>query len=210
MADDAFGVEVARRLAARVLPDDVRVVDFGIRGMDLVYALLDGYETTILVDATQRGGAPGSLYVIEPDLGELDSGRVEFQGHGLDPMAVLAVAKRMGAEFGRMLVVGCEPATLEADDGHIGLSEPVLAAAAEAVTLIESLVEASDSKDILYLMGGVALIALGAGLIMTNSSVRKSVTGVTAAVLPDLQGKIGSRLTDIGPDIQRYLRLRSM
>ena len=74
LGDDGFGVEVARRLANRrlagrrsagpTLPDDVRVVDFGIRGLDLVYALLDGYETAILVDATPRGGEPGTLYLI--------------------------------------------------------------------------------------------------------------------------------------------------
>ncbi len=65
LGDDAFGVEVARRLADRKLPDFVRVVDFGIRGFDLAYALQDGYEHTILVDACPRGDAPGTLYVIE-------------------------------------------------------------------------------------------------------------------------------------------------
>ena len=56
LGDDAFGVEVAQRLARRALPEEVRVVDFGIRGLDLTYALLDGYETVILVDAAPRGG----------------------------------------------------------------------------------------------------------------------------------------------------------
>ena len=66
LGDDAFGVEVARRLAAVELPEGVRVVDFGIRGLDLTYALLDGYEAVILVDAAPRGGPPGTLYVLEP------------------------------------------------------------------------------------------------------------------------------------------------
>src|ERR1700734_1751902 len=70
LGDDAFGSEVARRLAARPMPDGVKVVDFGIRGFDLTYALLDGSDATILVDATPRGGPPGTLYVIEPDPGE--------------------------------------------------------------------------------------------------------------------------------------------
>ena len=73
MGDDAFGSEVARRLAERAPPDNARVVDCGVRGFDLACALIDGYEVTILVDATPRGGAAGALYVIEPDLNELDA-----------------------------------------------------------------------------------------------------------------------------------------
>ena len=44
------------------------MVDFGIRGMDLAYALQDDYDAAVLVDAVPRGEAPGTLYVIEPDL----------------------------------------------------------------------------------------------------------------------------------------------
>ena len=68
----------------------------------------------------------------------------------------------------------------------------------------------SDGRDMIYLMGGLALIVLGAGLVMANSNVRKAVGGALSAALPDLQGKLGSELTTIGPDLQRYLRLRSM
>ncbi|MDQ3686285.1 MAG: hydrogenase maturation protease, partial [Acidobacteriota bacterium] len=46
LGDDAFGCEVAQRLSGRTLPDEVRVVDFGIRGLDLAYALMDGYDVT--------------------------------------------------------------------------------------------------------------------------------------------------------------------
>src|ERR1051325_7107702 len=74
MGDDAFGCEVARRLSARTLPAGVRVVDFGIRGFDLAYAIMDGPDVTVLVDATPRGGAPGTVYTIEPDLNDLNRG----------------------------------------------------------------------------------------------------------------------------------------
>src|SRR5947209_3209759 len=67
LGDDAFGVEVAQRLARRPLPAGVRVVDFGIRGLDLTYALLDPYDAVVLVDAAPRGNAPGTLYVLEPE-----------------------------------------------------------------------------------------------------------------------------------------------
>ncbi len=143
LGDDAFGSEVARRLAVRELPDEVRVVDFGIRGFDLTYALLDGYEVTILVDATPRGEAPGTLYTIEPDLNELDNLDAEgmlVETHGMNPMKVLSMVKSMGVEFKRIFLVGCEPAPLQSEDGHMGLSEPVQAAVDEAVKVVESLV----------------------------------------------------------------------
>jgi hydrogenase maturation protease len=143
LGDDAFGSEVARRLLGRELPDEVRVVDFGIRGFDLVYALLDGYDVTIFVDATPRGGEPGTLYTIEPDLDELDNldaGDMMVEPHGMNPLKVLAMVKPMGGEFKRILLVGCEPAPLLSEDGYMGLSEPVQAAVGEAVEVVESLV----------------------------------------------------------------------
>ena len=73
LGDDAFGVEVAQRLAGKKLPRGVRAIDFGIRGFDLAYALLDGTDVTILLDACPRGEKPGTLYVIEPDLDSLDA-----------------------------------------------------------------------------------------------------------------------------------------
>jgi hydrogenase maturation protease len=141
LGDDAFGSEVVRRLVERALPGEVRVVDFGIRGFDLACALMDGYEVTILVDATSRGGAPGTLYVIEPDLNELaNSQELMIDAHGMHPMKALGLARAMGGEFKRILLVGCEPAPLSVDEERIGLSEPVRAAVDEAVDLLESLI----------------------------------------------------------------------
>lgn len=143
LGDDGFGCEVLRRLAGRAWPKEVRAVDFGIRGFDLAYALMDGYDVTIMVDATPRGGQPGTLYTIEPDLNELES--IDAQGmmvetHGMNPMKVLAMVKAMGGEFKRLLLVGCEPQTFGPEEGQMGLSEPVEAAVDEAVGIVESLV----------------------------------------------------------------------
>jgi len=143
LGDDAFGSEVARKLQHRQLPEAVRVVDFGIRGFDLAYALLDGYEVTILVDATPRGDAPGTIYTIEPDLSELDEMPVEDQmveTHGMNPMKVLAMVKSMGGTFGKVLLIGCEPTPLQSEDGELGLSKPVELAVDEAVSMIENMV----------------------------------------------------------------------
>lgn len=143
LADDGFGVEVASRLANQSFPPGVRVTDFGIRGLDLAYALMDGYETTILVDAYPGEGEPGTILVIEPDLKDLNSpgmqhGFVEL--HAMNPVNVLRMAASMGGHLKRVLLVGCVPATLGPEEGQMGLSEPVAAAVDEAVKLLESLV----------------------------------------------------------------------
>lgn len=140
LGDDAFGVEVAQQLAHRPLPEGVRVVDFGIRSYDLAYAILDGYDATVMVDATPRGGAPGTLYLIEPDLDNLDaldSGPVD--AHSMNPVAALTLVKTFGGQPRSIYVVGCEPAVLENEDGQIGLSAPVQAAIPGAIEMIESL-----------------------------------------------------------------------
>jgi hydrogenase maturation protease len=142
MADDGFGVEVARRLVARELPAGVDVVDFGIRGMDLVFALGEGYDVALFVDAVPRGEEPGTLFVIEPDIGEPD-GPVMLDAHGMDPVKVLALAGQLGPVPERILVIGCEPAVQMTgdEDALVGdLSEPVAAAIDGAVELVESVV----------------------------------------------------------------------
>jgi hydrogenase maturation protease len=144
LGDDGFGCEVARRLCERNLPEDVRVVDFGIRGFDLAYALMDGYDVTIIVDATPRGGEAGTVYRIEPDLSEvgdeIEAGQMIVETHGMNPMKVLAMVKMMGGGFKRILVVGCEPETFGPEEGQLGLSEKVKAGVEEAVRLIEELI----------------------------------------------------------------------
>jgi hydrogenase maturation protease len=144
LGDDAFGVEVVRRLASHEFPENVRVTDFGIRSYDLAYALIDGYDTTILIDACPRGELPGTLYVIEPDLNDLaatDGEQEAVDAHAMNPLSVLRMAKSMGGPLKRILLVGCEPETLGPEEGLMGLSEPVEAALGDAVKLVESLVK---------------------------------------------------------------------
>jgi hydrogenase maturation protease len=144
MGDDAFGVEVARQLAQLELPPEVRVGDFGIRGFDLAYALQDAYETTILVDAYPRGDQPGTVYLVEPDLAAMGPAQAEggdVDAHGMDPVKILRLAATMGGGLKRVLLVGCEPATLGPEEGLMGLSDAVTAAIPEAVELIESVIK---------------------------------------------------------------------
>jgi hydrogenase maturation protease len=141
LGDDAFGVEVARRLLARAPREGVQVVDFGIRGFDLAYALQDGYETTILVDAYPHGHAPGTVSIVEPDLNCIDDSAAAFvQPHAMNPMNVLRMAKAMNGSLHRILLVGCEPQDLGGDEGHMGLSPAVEAAIDRAVCEIERIV----------------------------------------------------------------------
>ena len=135
-----------RRLAGRDLPEGVEVVDFGIRGMDLAYALQDDYEAVVFVDATPRGEKPGTVYLIEAEVEE--DGEVALDTHGMDPVKVIKLSRALGAKPTRTLVVGCEPQVVlsgeDYDEMLMELSEPVQAAVEEAVKLVESLVKEID------------------------------------------------------------------
>jgi hydrogenase maturation protease len=141
LGDDAFGVEVALSLRRRQLPEGVTVKDFGIRGFDLAYALLDPWDAVVIVDALPRGDAPGTLYVMEPDLAGLGSGAsAAINPHGMDPVRVLNLAASMGTICAKVLVVGCEPQDFGDEvEGRMGLSAPVQAAVEEASNLVEEL-----------------------------------------------------------------------
>lgn len=171
LGDDGFGVEVATRLAGVDLPDGVKVVDYGIRGMHLAYDLANGYDAAILIDATPRGGAPGTIYVIEPDLGSgpevgtgpeadgegegdgdtADAGATDpvdanplFDAHGMQPDVVFGMLDMLGGgRPDRILVVGCEPASV---DYGMGLSDAVTASVDEAVRVVLELVASERGK----------------------------------------------------------------
>jgi hydrogenase maturation protease len=139
--DDAFGVEVAARLTGRPTPDGVRVVDYGIRSVHLVYELLDGYDALVLVDTVgQQDGPAGTLYVIEPDLparrradDDTVLPEVMLDPHDLAPAGAMALVPTLGGHVDRIVVVGCQPETL--DDG-IGLSDAVAAVVDTAADLV--------------------------------------------------------------------------
>lgn len=151
LGDDGFGVEVAQSLLRRqtLSSGDVRVVDFGIRGYDVAYEMLEGYEATVLIDATPRGDVPGTVYVIEPDLdidvpdpsGMPDHGQGAFQGHAMTPAAVFALVRTMGGTLRRVLVVGCEPQSFgDATIGQMGLTDAVQHAVEPAADTVERVV----------------------------------------------------------------------
>jgi hydrogenase maturation protease len=138
LGDDGFGVEVAGALGKKRLPEGVSVRDFGIRGFDLAYALLDPWDAVIIVDALPRGQAPGTFYVLEPDTA---AANIEPNPHGMDPVQVLTMAASLGPISAKVLVVGCEPQDFGDElEGRMGLSPPVQAAVEEACPMIVELV----------------------------------------------------------------------
>ena len=149
LGDDAFGCEVAGRLLQRELPAEVSVVDFGIRGFDLAFALLEDYELSILLDATPRGGAPGTLYVIEVDpsqLNEVGHDGPVLDAHAMNPVRVLGLVQSMGGRPKRIVMVGCEPSPVSEQD-QTGLSKPVAAMLDKAVELVEALITKTISGE---------------------------------------------------------------
>jgi hydrogenase maturation protease len=137
LQDDAFGGECARRLEARGVPDGVTVMNFGTGGLDLAYEIMRGYDALVLLDASRRGGEPGTLYVLEPDMEEL-TGPIEdgdvINPHGMDPQTVLRFVGAIGGFSGRVVVIGCEPG--EVDDVGLGLTRAVEGAIERALALV--------------------------------------------------------------------------
>lgn len=139
LGDDGFGVEVVRRLAGTAMPEGVKVTDFGIRGIHLAYELLNGYDILVLVDALPRGEEPGTVTLFEPEIeiGPEETRMPLMDAHGMDPATVLGMLADLGGKVERIVLVGCEPATVEE---QMGLSEPVAAAVDEAVAVVMKLV----------------------------------------------------------------------
>lgn len=139
--DDAFGVIVAERLLGQPTPDFVKVVDFGIRSYDLAFAIADGCDVVILVDATNRGCEPGTVYLLTPQLDAVDAGQSVSAGQSMNPEVVLSMLETLGGFRGELFVVGCEPETLQSRDGRIGLSPVVEAAVPVATALIDEIID---------------------------------------------------------------------
>jgi hydrogenase maturation protease len=136
--DDGFGSEVARRLESRELPEGVAVIDFGTGGLDLAYQVMYGYDGLLMIDVSRQGGSPGTLYVMEVDEDEVPGGSVEdgevLNPHAMDPETVLRFIKITGGWPGKVVIVACEPETVE--EMGVGLSPVVEEAVERAVDLV--------------------------------------------------------------------------
>jgi hydrogenase maturation protease len=143
LSDDGFGGAVAEGLTKREVPAGVTVMDFGTGGLDLAYEVMRGYDALVIIDVSRQGGEPGTLYVMEPDEAEfggaIEDGEV-LNPHGMDPKTMLRFVKSVGGWPGKVVIVACEPAGVEAMG--MELSEDVAAAVERAVdTVLEQIAE---------------------------------------------------------------------
>jgi hydrogenase maturation protease len=132
LGDDGFGVEVVARMNGADVPDGVKVADYGIRSVHLAYELLAGYDALVLVDAMPLGQSPGTVAIFEPEPHSFEPSA--FDAHTMNPATVLGLLAGLGGRLPRVIVVGCEPLTVE--EG-IGLSEPVNAAVQPAIAAVQ-------------------------------------------------------------------------
>jgi hydrogenase maturation protease len=160
LGDDGFGCSVIRELERMDPPAHTRIVDYGIRGLDLAYALLEPYETVIFVDAIARGGAPGTLYLLQP----VQPGQSEdtpLDPHSMDPVRLLAMARSLGEITAEIFIVGCEPFDFGDElEGRMELSTVVAAAVPEAAQAVLELIQRACSRD--AVLAGVATEASSA------------------------------------------------
>jgi hydrogenase maturation protease len=132
--DDGFGCEVVRRLSETDLPEGVRVLDYGIRGMHLAYDLVEGWDLLCLVDALPDRGSPGRLEIMEVRPQDVRPGGVD--AHGMTPDAVLSSLEALGGRLPPTVLVGAQVADL---GDRIGLSAEMESAVPEAVDAIQAL-----------------------------------------------------------------------
>jgi len=133
--DDGFGPAVVARLGD--VPAGVETIETGIGGVALLQELLAGCDGFVLVDAVDRGAAPGTLFELRPEVGEAVH---VADVHLANPDRVLSMAKTMGALPARVRIVGCQPA--EVDELGQGLSAVVEAAVGPAVATVRRIVDA--------------------------------------------------------------------
>jgi hydrogenase maturation protease len=148
LADDGFGGAVAQGLENRGVPAGVTVMDFGTGGLDLAYEVMRGYDALVIVDVSRQGGAPGTLYVIEPEESEVEGGIEDGEvvdPHGMDPKTVLRFVKSVGGWPGKVVIVACEPAGVE--QMGMKLSEDVAAAVERAVdSVLDQIAELQSNR----------------------------------------------------------------
>jgi hydrogenase maturation protease len=139
--DDGFGVEALRLLQRKIDIDGVEFFESGIAGISLVQRLMDGFDALIIVDALDRGGAPGQVYVLEPDielLGKEGMNSALVDLHQADPEGVLRLASSLRVLPKHIWIVGCQ--AVGCDDLGAPLSEPVAQAVPLAVEQVQKIV----------------------------------------------------------------------
>lgn len=147
LGDDGFGCEVSRALVRLGLPANIEVIDYGIRGIDLAYALLEPYKAVIMIDAIARGSQPGTVYLLQPD--EHGENSTILDPHSIKPAHLIAMARSLGDITAEVFIVGCEPADFGDElEGRMGLSEVVATVVPEAAQTVLQLIAQIDREQV--------------------------------------------------------------
>jgi hydrogenase maturation protease len=145
--DDGFGVIVAEELARRSLPTGVDLIETGIGGMSIVQQLMDGYDAMIVIDAVDRGAAPGTVFVLDPQVADPNTlspeeWRQQFSNlHLAEPSRILLLARAAGVLPSRVILVGCQPERIDEYEPTLTatVQSAVPVAAARALELATSM-----------------------------------------------------------------------
>lgn len=209
--DDGFGIRVLERLREGrfAAHESVRFFESGTAGVSLVQELMDGFETLVVLDAVDRGGGPGQLFVVEPDLSKLGEGSVDL--HEAGPEGVLRLAAGAGVLPREAFIVGAQ--VVSCDELGAGLSPPVRASLEEAVRRVEKILEARLAPDvavvdeilqILYWLRGeglaadVATVDLERWLSVTSSEIEPALRRMAGLGLVEQTETSRFRLTRRG------------
>jgi len=136
--DDAFGMELVKRLKIDELPKGVKIQEVGIGGIHLVQELHENYAILIMVDAVEWGETPGHIYLraVESisDINEMplhEKRAFLADMHYTNPTRALMLAKALGVLPPKIYILGCEAA--EHADFAVGMSSVVENAIPKAI-----------------------------------------------------------------------------
>jgi hydrogenase maturation protease len=109
--------------------------------------LMDGYDAMIVVDAVDRHAAPGSVFVLDPQVADphalsTDEWRQHFSNlHLAEPSRILLLARAAGVLPSRVILVGCQPERIEEFEPTLTptVQRAVPVAAARALELATSM-----------------------------------------------------------------------
>lgn len=147
--DDGFGIEVLHRLEKMLATEGVEYFESGIAGISLVQKLMDGFDALIIIDALDQGGAPGQVFVLEPDAESLKtppSTQEATDLHQADPEVVLRMATALKVLPSRAWIVGCQ--AIDCDELGAPLTDEVALAVPVAVERIRRIVQALQKETV--------------------------------------------------------------
>jgi hydrogenase maturation protease len=112
LSDEGVGVRVIERLAATYeLPEEVRTLDGGTLGLDLLYHL-EGVENLLIVDAVEMVKPPGSLLRMEGE--EIPTFlSIKMSPHQVGIPDMLFAAKLKDLYPPNVVLWGIQPGSLE-------------------------------------------------------------------------------------------------